>query len=73
MSLPRTGEIPGQLALFDTPPVRLCCGTAHAEPVCPDGQVMCCICFGRFTQDELWVDGQGDRWDMCKECGAQNE
>lgn len=61
-------EIPQQ-ALFDVPPVRLCCGMRHVGPACPDGRVMCSICFFRFTQDELWVDPQGSKWDVCRECG----
>jgi len=56
----------------DSPPTRLCCGKQHWGPVCPDGRVMCCICFNRFTQDELYVDEAGDKWDECKECGESN-
>jgi hypothetical protein len=57
-----------------TPPVRLCCGQAHWGPVCPDGRVMCCVCFGRFSQDELAVDPEdGKRWDVCRGCEAANE
>lgn len=50
------------------PPVRLCCYQRHNGPVCPDGKVMCCLCFNRFEQTELWVDGDGDVWDTCKPC-----
>jgi hypothetical protein len=31
--------------------------------------VMCCACYGRFTPDELHVDGTGTTWDMCAGCG----
>lgn len=52
-------------------PVRLCCGRAHWGPVCPDGMVMCTICFGRWTTDELYIDAAGVTWDLCKGCGEQ--
>jgi hypothetical protein len=51
-------------------PVRLCCGQRHTGVVCPDGKVMCCVCFNRVTTDKLYVDPDGDRWDICKECQA---
>lgn len=54
-------------------PVRLCCGQSHWGPVCPDGLVMCCICFSRFEKSDLYVDAAGDRWDECRECGEANE
>lgn len=46
-------------------PVRLCCGKRHDTIACPDGKVMCCICFHRFTLDELAV---GVKRDVCKGC-----
>lgn len=51
-------------------PVRLCCMTEHEGVVCPDGKVMCEFCFERFTLDELFMDGLGVRWDVCKPCQA---
>jgi hypothetical protein len=51
-------------------PFRLwCCGQRHWGPVCPDGKVMCCVCFGRYETDDLHVDGTGTTWDMCAGCG----
>jgi hypothetical protein len=50
------------------PPVRLCCGQAHWDVQCPDGLVMCCICFSRFPVTELWCDSDGVSWDICKGC-----
>lgn len=50
--------------------VRICCGQDHAGAVCPDGLVMCCICFSRFPVSDLFVDQDGDRWDVCAGCGA---
>ena len=53
-----------------TAPVRLCCGRRHFGPVCPDGHVMCCLCFDRFTIDQLAVDDDGARVDVCQACDA---
>lgn len=45
------------------PPVRVCCMQRHNGPVCPDGTVMCCICFEKFTPDpEVTV------YDVCPSC-----
>ena len=55
------------------PPVRLCCGQRHYGAVCPDGLVQCCICFGRFGVDGLYVDEHKDRWDICRPCGEAEE
>jgi len=41
------------------PPVRLCCGERHAGVVCPDGKVMCGLCFGKFEREDLSVH---DEW-----------
>ena len=49
-------------------PVRLCCGQRHFGPVCPDGMVMCCLCFKRVSQDELNIASNGQKEDVCKEC-----
>lgn len=49
-------------------PVRICCGNRHAGAVCPDGKVMCAICFERVELDELYVDENKDRWDVCLNC-----
>ena len=39
--------------------VRLCCGQRHSGTVCPDGMVMCCICFERVSQQQLnTIDGK---------------
>lgn len=49
--------------------IRLCCGQQHAGVVCPDGKVMCCLCFDRFHEDELYVEADGDRVNVCRACG----
>lgn len=51
------------------PPVRLCCGQAHWGIICPDGKVMCQLCFSRFDKSGLFRDSSGDIWDVCRECG----
>ena len=53
-------------------PVRLCCGQRHFGSVCPDGMVMCCLCFERVSQDKLNVASNGKKEDVCNEC-AESE
>jgi hypothetical protein len=31
-------------------------------------KIMCCICFGAFDKDQLFVDDAGETWDVCKDC-----
>lgn len=38
-----------------------------------DGRVMCQLCFGYFTVDQLWVDDHGRAWDVCVPCRAAEE
>jgi hypothetical protein len=60
----------GAVSRLDAP-VRLCCGQRHFGPVCPDGKVMCCICFNRVQQDKLNVAPNGQKEDVCNECAAK--
>lgn len=53
---------------LDEPPARMCCGKKHWGAVCPDGKVMCCICFERFDIEELSRDENGERQDVCQSC-----
>jgi hypothetical protein len=39
--------------MADIAPVRLCCGQRHSGTMCPDGLVMCCLCFERFPVEKL--------------------
>lgn len=32
---------------------------------CPPDQTLCCICFACRSEDELYVDSAGQRWDVC--------
>ena len=52
-------------------PVRLCCGKRHHGVQCPDGKVMCCICFQRFEVSELSLTPEGKPVDVCKDCAQQ--
>jgi hypothetical protein len=52
-------------------PMRLCCGQRHFGPVCPDGLVMCCLCFKRVNQDNLNITSEGKE-NVCRKC-AQKE
>lgn len=58
---------------MDTTPYRLCCGQQHWSVTCPDGLVMCCICFERVPSADVWEDDEGTRWDMCRECGREQD
>jgi hypothetical protein len=53
------------------PPVRVCCGHRHAGTVCPDGLVMCCLCFDRVPFDRLHVLGDGSRENVCVDCARR--
>jgi hypothetical protein len=40
----------------------------HYGVVCPDGKVMCDLCFGRFDVSELSVTADGDKQNVCVAC-----
>lgn len=48
-------------------PVRVCCMQRHLGAQCPDGKVMCCLCFDRVSVDELAMEN-GHVIDVCKKC-----
>lgn len=50
-------------------PVRLCCGQRHWTVECPDGLVMCDICFDRTAKENLMKDTDGTLWNICQGCG----
>lgn len=54
-------------------PIRNCCLQRHYGVVCPDGLVLCQLCYERFDQAELYVDPEGCKWDMCRRCGEHEE
>jgi len=66
-----------QTVPYDSPltsiPVRLCCGKRHWGVVCPDGKVMCCICFERVSQSDLNVLPNGKKEDVCKACAKMEQ
>lgn len=53
-----------------TAPVRSCCMERHYGAVCPDGKVMCCVCFNRFDQEDLHRLVDGSREDVCCDCAV---
>jgi len=55
------------------PPVRLCCGQRHWGVGCPDGLVMCCLCYHRFPITALHRDAEGTLWDACQGCAEYEE
>ena len=54
-------------------PARLCCGERHNGVTCPDGKVMCCLCFNRFEPEDLKMTESGLRENMCVSCAALEE
>ncbi len=52
-------------------PVRLCCGERHISKPCPDGKVMCALCFYRF---DLWdLHNEGNKLvDVCRPCAEKD-
>jgi len=30
---------------------------------------VCCICYVELEQNTMYIDSDGRKWDMCKECG----
>lgn len=50
-------------------PVRLCCGQRHITTQCPDGLIMCCLCFSRFPLTGLHKGDDGYE-DVCLQCAA---
>ena len=43
------------------------------EQVAKAQLVMCCICYEGVTLDDVWVDSEGVRWDICKDCADREE
>lgn len=52
------------------PPVRVCCFQRHYGVQCPDGKVMCCLCFSRFDVDQLSEEND-QKIDVCLSCADQ--
>lgn len=55
------------------PPTRLCCGQKHFGPVCPDGKVMCILCFERVELKDLNELEDGQKEDVCKACADEEK
>lgn len=52
-------------------PYRPCCGQQHLGVQCPDGLVMCCLCFSRFPVDQLNVTEDGKPENVCQPCAYE--
>jgi hypothetical protein len=52
---------------------RLCCGQEHDDLPCPDGLVMCCLCFSRVPVSELNEPTPGHPEDVCKPCARAEQ
>lgn len=59
-----------EMARQPEPPARLCCGQKHWGVVCPDGLVMCQLCFERVPISKLHLTENGQPEDVCSECAA---
>jgi hypothetical protein len=57
------------------PPVKLCCGQRHWTIRCPDGLVMCELCYDRFQEADLQPveDDPTARWNICKPCWEHDQ
>lgn len=53
---------------LEEPPVRVCCSQRHGSVACPDGLVVCCLCFQRFSMSELATTHDGRKTDVCLSC-----
>lgn len=59
--------------MLNEPPYRLCCGKQHWGVVCPDGKVMCQLCYERFEKDQLHRLDDGCLEDVCRDCARSEE
>lgn len=48
-------------------PVCVFHGKRASEHAC----LYCCLCFRDLTPEECWEDEQGQKWDVCQACKAQ--
>jgi len=68
------GRRPRPLAVLAAAHVRLCCGQPardHNGPVCPDGRVMCELCFTRVHIADLSIDPvDSSPVAVCARCAA---
>ena len=46
-------------------PVCILHGKRRSEHVC----LYCCLCFKDLTPETCWADEDGQKWDICVECG----
>ena len=52
-------------------PIRLCCGKSHTTALCPDGFVMCQLCYNRVNTSGLHALPDGTKENVCVKCAAK--
>lgn len=69
---PGKGHYSGCRASLQFRVIRVCCGQVHTEGVvCPDGLVMCCLCFDRVAIEKLNLTSDGIPEDVCRTCAEK--
>lgn len=53
---------------LNEPPFRPCCGQQHWGVVCPDGKIMCCLCYERVEKEDLHETEPGVYENVCQVC-----
>lgn len=48
----------------------MCCGERHVGALCPDGSVMCCLCFNKYPLSAM-SEVDGVKTDVCPNCALQ--
>jgi len=48
-------------------PVCVMHGIARSKHLC----LYCCLCFEDLTENDCYVDYNGDKWDVCKPCAKK--
>lgn len=42
----------------------------HGKKASEHRCLYCCLCFRPLTPEECWEDEDGQKWDVCRECKA---
>jgi hypothetical protein len=58
---------------MDEAPIRVCCFQRHFGVVCPDGLIMCQLCFARFPKEQLNKLPDGTYENICSHCAEQEK
>jgi len=54
-------------------PVRICCGQRHLGVQCPDGLVLCALCYSRVPTSQLNKTSDGQLENVCQTCAAEEQ